>query len=179
MKAAVARLEAQKQAVILNKKKEAADRKDKALRIKNERGLQKRREEKFRLECLERVTSAVKSGRRSVSLTIASDGCDKIAQTGYDEFHVQPPGGWEKWHNANGNRNGRGLLYWEENYMKYSPCAKILKKIRKELELDGYKTEVVSNQTCHDESAAYMNSGGECGSETPYYTFDTFLKISW
>lgn len=43
----------------------------------------------------------------------------------------------------------------------------------------GYTVRIDDKYVIHDESAAYLNSGGECGSDKPYSTYDTILSVSW
>jgi len=54
-----------------------------------------------------------------------------------------------------------------------------LYSIASRLESDGYKAKIISRCIEHDESDAYLNSGGECGSETPYYTYDVIFEVTW
>lgn len=54
-----------------------------------------------------------------------------------------------------------------------------LRKIVKELNDLEYHTEIRHVTEHHDDSAAYMNSGGECGSLTPYSTEHMALVVSW
>ena len=68
---------------------------------------------------------------------------------------------------------------WGEGYLKYAPWGKYVKLVLAKIRRDGFKCVVSGESTHHDTSAAYMNSGGECGSETPWWTRDTILTISW
>ena len=72
-----------------------------------------------------------------------------------------------------------GLLAGEQKFFKNFEFAVELKKIIAKLRRDGYKVTVKAGSVQHDDSAAYLNSGGECGSETPYYMYHTWLEISW
>lgn len=66
-----------------------------------------------------------------------------------------------------------------KDYLKNFDYGDELKSIMEELEKDGYKAEIITEHVGHDDSVAYMNSGGECGSEEPYTTYDTILKVTW
>ena len=72
-----------------------------------------------------------------------------------------------------------GPLAGEQKFFKNFEFAAELKKIIAKLRRDGYKVTVKEGSVQHDDSAAYLNSGGECGSETPYYMYHTWLEISW
>jgi hypothetical protein len=77
-------------------------------------------------------------------------------------------------HSASSHTN----LHYVDFFKAYEYIAE-LKKIMKELEDDGFDAKVVERYVEHDESIAYMNSGGECGSQTPYYTYDNILIVKW
>jgi len=62
---------------------------------------------------------------------------------------------------------------------EYSDYASELNAVMENLQNDGYAANIQVKTVVHDESGAYMNSGGECGSETPWYTNDTTLVIQW
>ena len=70
-------------------------------------------------------------------------------------------------------------LWGEDAYMKASGHGAQVRKVLAELRADGYTAEVAGVSTKHDESAAYMNSSGEMGSEEPYWTYDTALRVTW
>jgi undecaprenyl pyrophosphate synthase len=70
-------------------------------------------------------------------------------------------------------------LAGEQKFFKNFEFAAELKKIITKLRRDGYKVTVKEGWVEHDDSAAYLNSGGECGSETPYNMYHTWLEISW
>ena len=70
-------------------------------------------------------------------------------------------------------------LYGKDNILKNFEYAAELQSIIAELEKDRYVVELVGESVEHDESAAYLNSGGECGSTTPYWTYDTVLRVRW
>lgn len=59
------------------------------------------------------------------------------------------------------------------------PYAAEVKRVIVRLEKDGYTARVVGECVTHDDSAAYLNSGGECGSETPWNSYDSILRVSW
>ena len=131
-------------------------------------------EKKFR----DRIASATEYGHTESSITLSSDHSDYLRGeykylptkvTGHDSgSRYYPARDIRTWYHA-----------WGEGYLKYAPWGKYVKLVIAKLRRDGYKCFVTGESTCHDDSAAYMNSGGECGSETPYYTRDTFLKITW
>ena len=75
--------------------------------------------------------------------------------------------------------SGDRALCGEAAWMKGSGHGRQLRTLLRELAADGYKTAVEGVSTEHDDSAAYLNSGGECGSEEPYWTQDTVLKVAW
>lgn len=122
------------------------------------------------------INWAVESGKRRTEITLSKDGRDHLRGLykylpmkldGYDYSYHQRR---EKrtWHHA-----------WGNGYLKYARWGKYVKLVLTKLRRDGFECEVVGEFVHHDDSAAYMNSGGECGSETPYYTRNTILKISW
>jgi pyruvate-formate lyase-activating enzyme len=65
------------------------------------------------------------------------------------------------------------------DFFKRFEFAKEVKLVLRKLHKDGYKAVIEGRCVEHDTSAAYMNSGGECGSETPYHTYDSILVVSW
>ena len=71
---------------------------------------------------------------------------------------------------------------WDPVYQDFlgkHPYGAEYKRLLCKLHRDGYKADIVQTATRHDTSAAYMNSGGECGSEEPYWTDDIELQVSW
>ncbi len=71
------------------------------------------------------------------------------------------------------------LFYGEDSFLTNFEYASEFKSVITELEKDGYTITLIGRCVEHDESVAYMNSGGECGSETSYWTYDTILTVSW
>lgn len=55
----------------------------------------------------------------------------------------------------------------------------VVKKIVEELQAAKYEVYYGRSSIYHDTTLDYMNSGGECGSSTPYYTNVLALNISW
>lgn len=164
----IARTEAEKKSAELKKKRAAL--KESVPRLRAERI--KKIEAQFR----QRIASAVKYGETEITITLSSDNHDYLRGeykylptklTGYDNsYYVRRE--VRTWYHA-----------WGKGYLKYAPWGKYVKTVLAKLRRDGYKCEVTDKNTHHDDSAAYLNSGGECGSETPYYTRDTILTISW
>jgi hypothetical protein len=66
-----------------------------------------------------------------------------------------------------------------ESFFREFEYSKELKSIVKSLVSGGYDARLDVKSVEHDESVAYMNSGGECGSEEPYWTYDTILTVRW
>ena len=54
-----------------------------------------------------------------------------------------------------------------------------MKLVIQHLKRDGYTVVLTTHSYEVDDTAAYMNSGGECGSSEPYWTTDVVLKVSW
>lgn len=71
--------------------------------------------------------------------------------------------------------NGKNV----DTFMANFEFAKDLKQVIAKFEREDYRIELTTKSTEHDERAAYMNSGGECGSETTWWTTDVVLIISW
>ena len=44
---------------------------------------------------------------------------------------------------------------------------------------DGYMVKLTTESYEVDETSAYFNSGGECGSKSPYWTTDVVISIGW
>ena len=65
------------------------------------------------------------------------------------------------------------------NFLGASENGSALRECMNLWESEHFRVSVVGRCVSHDESSAYLNSGGECGSMTPYYTYDTVLVIEW
>jgi hypothetical protein len=159
----IARKEATEKSAALQKRRAAL--KESVPRIRAERI--KKIEEQFRT----RIKYAVEAGLRSTAVILSSDHHDTLR----GEYKYLPM------RITRGYRGEERSYYhaWGEGYLKHAAWGKYVKLVLAKLRRDGFKCGVVGESTQHDDSAAYMNSGGECGSETPYYTRDTILKISW
>ena len=176
MKAAQARSKA-----VSIKEKEAAEKsaalqkrrtalKESVPRLRAERI--KKIETKFR-ECIQYATE---DGNTSTTITLSSNYHDTLRGE-YKCLPMKVSRNWRgevdrSWHRAWGEA-------WGEGYLKYAPWGKYVKLVLAKLRRDGYKCAVTGENVEHDDSAAYQNSGGECGSEEPYYTSDTILTIKW
>lgn len=168
--AAIARKEAAEKSAALRKRRAAL--KESVPRIRAERI--KQIEETFRSQ----IESAVKYGETKCQITLSSDHHDYLRGqykylptkvTGYTEGSYYYP-----------RTEKRSYMHAVgAGYLKYAPWGKYVKTVLTKLRRDGYKCAITDVSVEHDESAAYLNSGGECGSETPYYTRDTILTISW
>lgn len=127
----------------------------------------RRNHEKFFKDYLEELESyiktAIESGSRKVTHTLSRDHHDLTYHDG----------------SYRGRHFVEGSLYGAENFFKRAKYKKEIKRIVEKLRRDGFTVVVEGRQIEHDESVAYLNSGGECGSETPYYTDDTVLEVSW
>jgi hypothetical protein len=127
---------------------------------------------KIEAEFRQRIECCVGDGEIKAVITMSSDHHDRLR----GEYKYLP---------QKSSKNYRGEVSqsyyhaWGEGYLKYAPWGKYVKLVLAKLRRDGYKCVVTGESTEHDDSAAYMNSGGECGSETPYWTRDTVLTISW
>lgn len=152
----IAHAEATKKSKALKKRREAL--KESVPRLRAERI------KKIEAEFRERIKWAVEDGRTNLEITLSSDNRDVLR----GEYKYLPSSGEYGYRKA-----------WGEGYLKYAAWGKYVKLALAKLRRDGFKCEVVSESVEHDESAAYMNSGGECGSEKPYWTQNTALKISW
>lgn len=82
-------------------------------------------------------------------------------------------------HCLNEASNWSHELYGRDKYLTNFEFAPEMKIVMAELESNGYKVDIIDEQTSHDDSSAYANSGGECGSMHPYHTYDTILKVRW
>lgn len=155
MKAYEAALASSINAARLAKEKEI-DRKKKRVSEKKSRNTAKIKFlQEFAEDCRDRIRSAVGDGEKSTKILLSQNNQDYAAGE-----HVYAEG-----------------LY--QDYLKNAKFGKEVKVVMAKLRREGYKVEVESRSTEHDDSAAYMNSGGECGSETPWWTSDTVLVISW
>lgn len=123
-------------------------------RLRSERLRKSEERRKFASEFLSTlrsyIRSAVSDGKRSTEKTLHE-------YTGGGQCHPLDP---------------KGYL---DNY-EFGPQVREVLGI---LAADKYKWEIVGRSVQHDESAAYMNSGGECGSMTPWWSYDTVLRIWW
>jgi hypothetical protein len=66
-----------------------------------------------------------------------------------------------------------------EEFLKRFEFRDELLKVINKLKKEGYQAEIQGKVTSHDESVAYMNSGGECGRNDIYYTHDVVLEVQW
>ena len=155
--ARVERKEAAKKAELVRKQKES--------RVKNAPILEAKRLVQIEKEFRERIGYAVEDGRKSAQITLSSDYKDTLRTTDRYSPKCLP--------------DNRRDECWGIGYLKYAAWGKLVKRVMTKLRRDGYKCAVDAENVEHDESAAYLNSGGECGSETPYYTRNTVLTISW
>lgn len=160
----VARREAAKKSSELKKRRAAL--KVSVPKIRAERI--KKIEAQFR----ERIKYRVEDGDRKAEITLSEDNHDclrgewkYLPQRRTTDYRGQPQ--YSYYH------------AWGEGYLKYAPWGKYVKLVLAKLRKDGYKCVVVGESVEHDDSSAYMNSGGECGSEKPYWTRNTILTISW
>jgi len=176
MKATEARKTAQSIAHVAAEKKSAELKKRREVLKASVPRLRAERIKQIEAKFRERIKYAVEDGERSVEIRLSIDGNDclrgqykylpmKVTDYDYRYYQKRPI---RTWYHAYG-----------EGYLKYAPWGKYVKTVLTKLRRDGYKCEVTDVSTPHDDSAAYLNSGGECGSETPYYTKDTVLTISW
>ena len=130
-------------------------------------------------ELRESIEYAAKHGQHETTIGLTSDGHDLLRQTGYDRKYLPTKvTGYDRYYYQ--PREIRSYMHCVgKGYLKYAPWGKYLKTVLAKIARDGYKWEIDDKFTHHDDSAAYLNSGGECGSETPYSTHDTILTISW
>lgn len=63
-----------------------------------------------------------------------------------------------------------------ETFFEYKEDVKL---VIRHLKRDGYEAVLYMHSYEVDDRAAYMNSGGECGSETVYWDSDIVLKVNW
>jgi hypothetical protein len=153
---AIARAEAEKKSAALKKRREALKASVPRLRAE--------RIKKIEADFRERIKWAVEGGRRSTEITLSEDHSDHLRGM----YKYLPTRGKDGWYKA-----------WGEGYLKYAPWGKYVKLVLTKLRRDGYTCEIEGKSVEHDTSSAYMNSGGECGSETPWWTRNTVLIIKW
>jgi hypothetical protein len=149
---------------------EAATKKSAELRKRRETlkktvpRLRAERIKKIEAEFRERIEWAVEAGESQTEITLSSDYNDTLR----GEHKYLPSRGKDSYYKA-----------WGEDYLKYAAWGKYVKLVLAKLRRDKFTCVVEGKSIEHDESSAYLNSGGECGSETPYCTRDTILTISW
>lgn len=160
MKAYEARLASTINAAALAKKKEIENAKRRVNAKKHKHDASHTFLAIFAQGCRDSIKYAVEDGKKSTQIALSEDNKDIAASpaSGYDYVY------------------GENLY---QDYLKNSKFGKEVKIVMRKLVHEGYKVEVESKSIEHDESAAYMNSGGECGSETPWWTANTYLTISW
>lgn len=64
-------------------------------------------------------------------------------------------------------------------YLQGEEYKETLNKIKKELEKNGFSVDIGNHGRMVDTTAAYMNSGGECGRSEPYWTKIFSIIVSW
>jgi hypothetical protein len=157
VKAQEARLLSKANEVVLQHQKEQQARKD---AIK-ERQAHKARHEKWHREFHDEVRNGIKyavaSGHHSAAFQLYS-----VPSLTTRKDIPCPP-----------------VIYGEDAFFKYAEFAAEVKKVMEALRKDGYSVRITAEPVEHDESVAYMNSGGECGSETPYWTYVTMMRVEW
>jgi hypothetical protein len=94
-------------------------------------------------------------------------------------IHLAVEAGETQYEKTMDSRGHVSELYGRENFLKNFEYAKELKSIMKSLVSGGYAVSLDGRPVKHDDSGAYLNSGGECGSEEPYWTYDTILTVKW
>lgn len=162
----IAQKEAAEKSAALQKRRAAL--KESVPRLRAERI--KQIEAKFR----ERIEYAVEDGKKQTAITLSSDGHDRLRGE-YKYLPMKVSGR----NYRTGEVERSNYHAWGEGYLKYAAWGKYVKLVLTKLRRDGYKCVVTGENTMHDDSAAYLNSGGECGSEETYYTRDTILTIKW
>lgn len=171
MKAAEARATAVKIAQDEATKKSATLKKRRAALKASIPGLRAQRINKIETEFRQRIMSATEYGETKTEITLSQNGRDYLR----GEYKYLPL-------RTKHTYRGEERTYyhaWGAGYLKYAAWGKYVKQVLTRLRRDGYICVVEGVQTDHDDSAAYMNSGGECGSERSYWTRDTVLRISW
>jgi hypothetical protein len=161
----IAQKEAAEKSAALKKRRAAL--KESVPRLRAERI--KKIEAKFR----DTIEYAVEAGLKEVEITLSSDHHDRLR--GEYKYLPQKVSG----RNYRGEPERSYYHAWGEGYLKYAAWGKYVKLVLTKLRRDGYKCTVEGENVQHDDSAAYLNSGGECGSEETYYTRDTILTIKW
>lgn len=159
----IAKAEADKKSAELKKRRAAL--KESVPRLRAERIA--KIEKQFR----DYIKWAVEGGKTTREITLSSDSDDRLRGQ-----YKYLPSRLDRYY-SDGRRSWSHC--WGEGYLKYAPWGKYVKLILTKLRREGFKCEVVGVSTHHDDSSAYMNSGGECGSMSTYYTKDTILRISW
>jgi hypothetical protein len=152
----IAQKEAAEKSAALQKRRAAL--KESVPRLRAERI--KKIEEKFR----QRIEYAVEDGKKQTTITLSEDHHDTLR----GQYKYLPQ-----------RKDGGYYHAWGEGYLKYAAWGKYVKLVLTKLRRDGYKCTIEGENVEHDDSAAYLNSGGECGSEETYYTRDTILTIKW
>ncbi len=148
--------------------KEAVEREKKRVaNLKAKISSRKKFLELFELKCRDTIKYRTEDGKKKAEITLSEDNEDMGARIDYDHRHWAPMG-----------KDGP-LSIWGSDYLKHS-CRRLeIKAVMAKLRRDGYRVAIEDRLVEHDTSAAYMNSGGECGSETPWWTRDTVLVITW
>jgi hypothetical protein len=173
MKAAQARSKAVSIAQKEAAEKSAALRKRRAALKESVPRLRAERIKKIEAKFRDTIEYAVEAGLKEVEITLSSDHHDRLR--GEYKYLPQKVSG----RNYRGEPERSYRHAWGEGYLKYAAWGKYVKLVLTKLRRDGYKCTIEGENVQHDDSAAYLNSGGECGSETPYYTSDTILTIKW
>lgn len=163
MNAATARIKAITVSAKEKKKKIELNRKRQETKKRNTPILFKKRvnaiEEKFR----ERIEGAVRYGSRGTEYLLSENNTDQLVSLLKKDTYA----------------SGQYREGISGDYFGKAAYGKEVKLAIANLRHDGYKIALETRRVEHDESAAYMNSGGECGSETPYHTDDNILVIKW
>lgn len=82
----------------------------------------------------------------------------------------------------NGKFNIQIILDEHWNFKFDTHCFEfhdVVNKLVEELRAAKYQVDYGPGSILCDTTAAYMNSGGECGSSTPYYSDVLALNVSW
>ena len=75
-----------------------------------------------------------------------------------------------------GSRFGTELWF---HFPDKHPYCKEYKLLMRRLRRDGYRVEVNYTAREIDDTGAYLNSDGECGSKEPYWVDEIRLEVSW